>query len=488
MLSRKSNHRSRNNTVSVIGVALGDEGKGRLVDNKIESLLKKPGIKSVYVIRFQGGNNTGHTVEKDSIKLALHLVPSCVMYQKASGIMDRGMVIHPADLKTEILYVEKKVISLKNRLFLSDDAILCTDLERAEEVLNRVKTGRAKGGTGRGISPSYAHHYDRLGLKIYDLIAHNWKKILSNQYDQYQKMFSAFGIDLAKTEVPDYEKTLKSGKEASQTVGSKKEFIKKLEEARSWLIRRDIIRNTYLMHKDLYKDSSKAIIFEGAQALGLDPWLGTRPDTTSSNTSVYGVREGTAYWLPYQIKQNIGIFKIVYSSSVGARRMPTHVDLPKNLADLPKNASSEQKWAAFVREEAHEYGTTTGRPRDIIYLDLAFIAYNARMSGIDVLAGTHLDIAKEDHVIKVCTHYTNKKGEHVAYQPGLRYQEGVIPHYVELPGWGGLKCRKAKRKDQLPKNALKFLSFVQTRTGFPIVAVTTGPKRENFIALDGYNQ
>lgn len=467
---------------------MGDEGKGRLVDNKIESLLKKRGVKSVCVIRFQGGNNTGHTVEKDSIKLALHLVPSCVMYKRASGIMDRGMVIHPADLKTEILYVEKKVISLKNRLFLSDDAILCTDLERAEEVLNRVKTGRAKGGTGRGISPAYAHHYDRLGLKIYDLLADNWKEILSNHYNQYQKMFAAFGVNLATTEVPDYEKTLKSGKETSQTVGSKKEFIKKLAEARSWLIKRNIIGNTYLMHKNLDKDPSIAIIFEGAQALGLDPWLGTRPDTTSSNTSVYGVREGTAYWLPHQIKQNIGIFKIVYSSSVGARRMPTHVDLPKNLADLPKNASSEQKWAAFVREEGHEYGTTTGRPRDITHLDLAFITYNARMSGVNMLAGTHLDIAREDHIIKVCTHYTNKKGEEVAYQPGLRYQENVIPNYVELPGWDGMRCRTAKRKDQLPKNALKFLSFVKKHTGFPIVAVTTGPKRENFIALAGYDQ
>lgn len=477
----------RKNTIAVVGAALGDEGKGRLVDNKIEVLLKKRGIKKVYVVRFQGGNNTGHTVEKDSIKLALHLVPAGIMYKQAIGIMDRGMVIHVEDLQTEVAYIEEKVGSLKNRLYLSDEAILCTDLERAEEVLNRLKTGRAKGGTGRGISPAYAHHYDRLGLKIYDLTSKNWGGILSKQYDQYDKEFSAFGVSLSDTEVPDFRTTVKTRKETRRTVGSKKEFLERIRISRAWLLKRNMIRNTFLIHQNIFDDSSIGVIFEGAQALGLDPWLGTRPDTTSSNTSLYGISEGTAYWLPAHIEEKIGTFKILYTSSVGARRMPTHVDLPKDVKDLPSSATGEQKWAAFVREEGFEYGTTTGRPRDITHLDLAFLTYNARMSGIDALAGTHLDIAEEDHTIKVCTHYTDKNGKPVSYQPGLRYLEGVVPHYVELPGWDGKACQKAKKASDLPENALTFLSFIQSRIGYPIVAVTTGPQRENFIKLPGYS-
>lgn len=479
-------YKPRKNTIAVVGAALGDEGKGRLVDNKIEALLKKRSIKKVYVVRFQGGNNTGHTVEKGNIKLALHLVPAGIMYKDAIGIMDRGMVIHVEDLQTEVNYIEEKVGSLHNRLYLSDEAILCTDLERAEEVLNRIKTGRAHGGTGRGISPAYAHHYDRLGLKIYDLLDSNWETTLSKQYDQYHIMFKAFNTDLPTVDVPDFNGTVKTGKETKRTVGSKKEFLQRMKESRDWLLKRNIVRNIFLIHQEIFDDLSIGVIFEGAQALGLSPWLGTRPDTTSSNTSLFGISEGTAYWLPYHIEEKIGTFKILYTSSVGARRMPTHVDLPKDLKDLPKNATPEQKWAAFVRETAYEYGTTTGRPRDITHLDLTFLTYNARMSGVEVLAGTHLDIAREDQNIKVCTHYIDKKGNVVSYQPGLRYQKDVIPNYVELPGWDGKECEMAKKASDLPENALKFLSFIQKRTGYSIVAVTTGPQRENFITLPGY--
>ncbi|MFH1832828.1 MAG: adenylosuccinate synthetase [Candidatus Levyibacteriota bacterium] len=475
-------HLSRKNSVAIVGVALGDEGKGRFVDNEIKIMLEKRGVKKIAVIRFQGGNNAGHTIEKKGLRLALHLVPSGVLHPQAIGIMDQGMVIHPQDLRTEIEYIEKSIRSLKGRLFLSENAILCTDLERAEEILNSLKRDEVKGGTGRGISPSYAHHYDRLGLKIYDLLDNNWKNTLKDYYNRYKKEFSVFGINLATVQTPDY-KPSRNGKMQKRKVGSEKEFLKNLKEIRDWLIKRNFVINTFLMHQKIYNNNTIGIIFEGSQAQGLDAWLGTRPDVTSSNTSMYGLREGTALWSPKLIEDRIGVFKIPYTSSVGARKMPTHVDLPKDLKDLPKNASQEQKWAAYVRETANEYGATTGRPRDINHLDLAFLSYNARMSGIEILVGTHLDIAKENQTIMVCTHYKNQKGDYVPYQPGLRYQKNVIPSYIKLPGWDGEKCRKAKKMEDLPINALKFLSFVQKRTGFPITIVTTGPLRENIITL-----
>ncbi len=477
---------ARENTVAILGVALGDEGKGRFIDNTIEKLLQTSGVKKVYVIRYQGGNNAGHTIEKDGIKLDLHLLPSSVLYPKTTGIMDRGMLIHVEDLKTEIDYVEEKVGPLKS-LYLSEDAILCTDLERAEEWLNRTKTGKAKGGTSRGIGPSYAHHYDRLGLKIYDLLNPDWMTTLEDYYDRYEKEFRAFNIKLADVAVPDFYTSHKTKESVERPVGSKKEFLQRLQKARSWLLKRDIATNTFAIHQKAYMDTSAAILFEGAQAAGLDAWLGTLPDITASNTSAYGLREGTAFWRIFDIEDIIGVFKIPYTSSVGARRMPTHIDLPKDLQDLPKKPSHDQQWAAFVREEAHEYGTTTGRPRDINYLDLEFLRYNSRMSGVKALAGTHLDISQEHKPIKVCTHYTDKNGKPLPYQPGLRYQKDVVPQYAELPGWDGTKCLNAKTVKQLPENAVKFLAFIQARTGFPIVAVTTGSQRENFISIPQYS-
>jgi adenylosuccinate synthase len=476
---------ARKNTCSIIGIALGDEGKGRFIDNKIETMLKKPGVKHVTVVRYQGGNNAGHSIEKDGKKIDVHLLPSSVLYKNAQGIMDRGMIIHPEDLKTEVTYIEKIVGSLNGKLYLSVDAILSTDLERAEEVINREKTGKAKGGTGRGIGPSYAHHYDRLGLKMYDLLDRNWRKTLSSYYDRYQKEFAAFGVKLKDVEVPDFNISHKTKRSVTRTVGTKEVFLKRLGNSRSWLIKRKMSINTFPLHQKLYEAKNEAMLFEGAQAAGLDAWIGTHPDVTASNTSVYGIRDGTGFWRVQDIEERIGIFKITYNSSVGARRMPTHVDLPKDLKDL-KNPTPDQEWAAFVRVTAHEFGTTTGRPRDITFLDLPFLMYNARMSGVEALAGTHLDISTEDRKIKVCTHYTNKKGYYIPYQPGLRYQEDVIPHYVELPGWNGDDCKKAKTIKDLPKNARNFLAFIEKRTGFPIVAVTTGYERNAFLALPGY--
>jgi adenylosuccinate synthase len=238
--------------------------------------------------------------------------------------------------------------------------------------------------------------------------------------------------------------------------------------ARKNLLARKMVVNTFIMHQHIYQDKSQAVLFEGAQALGLHPWLGTLPDITASDTSVYGVHTGTAFWKAHDIQERIGIFKIPYTSSVGARRMPTH---------------AEDDWSKKVREEAHEYGTTTGRPRDILYPDLPLLSYNFRMSGIEMLIGTHLDVAWEDIPIKVCTHYTDKKGNVVPYQPGLDYLKDVYPQYVELPGWDGALVRSAKTFKALPENAKKFLSFIQLRLATPIVAVTTGPGRNNYFEI-----
>lgn len=471
-------HLSRKNTMAIVGVALGDEGKGRLVDNAIEQFLKDKKIKSVHVIRFQGGNNAGHTVEKGKIKLALHLIPSGVLHKKAINIIERGVVVHLEDLRTEMEYVEMHTGSLSKRLFLSQDALFCTDLERAEEILNRYRDENATGGTGRGIGPSYAHHYDKTGLKLREILNDSWEKKFGNYYDAYKKYFAGFGLNLEEQEVPDYKETLKQKNSITRTVGSKTTFLNRLRSARTWLIKKNIVINTYPLYQKIYADTSHAILFEGAQAAGLDAWVGTLPDVTASNTSIYGIREGTGFWRIQDVEKRIGVFKIPYTSSVGSRRMPTHIDIPK---EEKTYSTDDQVWASWVRESAHEYGTTTGRPRDINFLDLAFLTYNMRMSGVEMLIGTHLDTSRKEDIIKVCTHYEDTKGIIVPYQPGLHYQKDIIPNYIELPGWDGEKCTKAKKRSDIPKRALQFLSFIQLQTGFPIIAATTGPDRKHIV-------
>ncbi len=476
-------HLARKNTVAVLGAVLGDEGKGRFVDNKIDDLCATPQVTKVYVIKYQGGNDTGHTIENnDGVRLALHLVPSSVMHPKAIGVIDKGVVVNAEDLKTEVEYVESKIGDLRGKIMLSPDAILATDLERAEEVLNRERNGHTSGGTGRGISLAYAHHYDKLGLKVFDLLNENWHEIFDKQYEQHKLQFSAFGKDLSTVQVPDFHATKIMGENKLRLVGIKTKFLDRLESARKWLLKRDMIRDTFALHRKLLFDKHSGVIFEGSQALGLHAWLGTRPDVAASDTSMNGILQGTNMWKTTDIAERIGVFKATYTSSVGSRHMPTQIDL-KNLSD---DLTQDQKWGKWVREEAHEYGTTTGRPRDILHIDLPMLTYNANMAGIEVLAATHLDIASENVLIKVCTHYLDSQDNIVPYQPGLHHLKDVIPQYIELPGWDGKVCKQAKNIDDLPENATNYLAFIQARTGFPIVAGTTGPARKDLIVFPGY--
>lgn len=465
----------RPNTQAVVGGAFGDEGKGRIIDNLIENLFKNKKIKTVYVIRYQGGNNAGHSVEKNGIKLALHVVPSFVFYKSAKGIMDRGEIIHPEDLQTEVTYIEKHMqSSLSGRLFLSRDAIVCTDLERAEEILNRAKSGSAKGGTGRGISPAYAHFIDRTGFTIRQLMNSDWQKTFGKRYDEYAKLFGAFtkeleGKSLAYIAVPDFSTTKRTGKSTSRTVGSKKLFLDRLTKARAWLLKRYMVVNVADIYRRIYKDSSVGILFEGSQAAGLDVYNGTRPDVTSSDTTLSGIKAGTGgYFLEKNLSDSFAVIKATYSSSVGQRRMPTH---------------TEDAWAKWVQHEAHEYGTTTGRPRDINFLDLEMLRYNLRISGVAKIALTHLDVAQKNHPIKVCTQYIDTKGKPLYYQPNLLDLEGVVPKYTNLPGWDGELCQKTQTFKDLPLEARRFIVFLEKALGLPIAIITTGPDRKHIITL-----
>ncbi len=484
---------TRDHTVAINGAQFGDEGKGRFVDNKLNQMLSIPGVKKAYVVRYQGGSNAGHTVyTKDEIKIPLHQLTSSVNEENAVGIMDTGMIIHMEDLRTEIVDAEAIVGDLRGKLILSEQAKLCTDLERAEEVVNRFRSsGKSEGGTGRGISPTYANDLNRTGSMIKDLFEENWRDVYAARYSRYEKEFAVHGFDLNTMDVPDLKATRETGKAQKRQVGSINEFLDRMEEVRQWYLDRDasmpgspsMIQNTYELHEEIYQDASNGILFEGAQAVGLHHAIGRVPDVTSSDTSVHGIIDGTKFWRPKDIKEKIGIWKIPYMSSVGSMKMPTHIDLPREAVTNTEGFTQDQQYGLWVREEAHERGTTTGRYRDMTFLDLPIMRYNIRMADIEFLAGTHLDIAREDMPIKVCTHYVNKEGKPVLYQPGMNLDTDIKPVYIELPGWDGQTVQRARSFDEIPDNAKKFLAFVQKQTGTPIVAATTGPQRHHLVEV-----
>jgi adenylosuccinate synthase len=462
-----SSKEARANTAAVLGIQLGDEGKGRIVDNKIQELLSNKKIKKIYVIRSQGGNNAGHTVEKGKVKIGLHQLPSGIFYKQAIEVLDSGMIIHARDLVDEIKLAEEVAGKLSKRIILSEDAILCTDLDRAREVLNRLIDGKAKGGTGRGMGPATAGFFDKTGNFVKDLVGDSWREIFSKKYESANKLFEIYGEDLSKIEVPDFYKTKREKKAINKLVGTKENFLQNLKKDRDEIISLKIVHDTFHMHSEIDQDSSAAVIFEMAQAVGLDPWFGTRPDRTSTPTSVYGITSGTRYWKSDQILEKTGIMKATYMSSVGARQMPTEIN---------------DEYAQWIRDIAHEYGTTTGRPRDICLLDLAFLKYNIRMSGVNNLGITHLDVARSDSPIKVCIGYT-KKGKEVNYKPDMTDFPNLKPVYIDLPSWDISEVAGVSDYKKLPKNAQKFLLFIQEATGLPITFVSTGPKREDIIVF-----
>jgi adenylosuccinate synthase len=269
---------ARPNTICIVGAHFGDEGKGRFVDNTIQKMLKSRGVKKVYVIRYQGGANAGHTVyTREGVKLPLHQVPSSVLEPKAVGMMDRGMVINMEDLKTEIEDAEKLVGDLRGKLILSTEALLNTDLERAMEVLNRVKSGgNSKGGTTRGIGPTYADRYARLGLFVQDFFRADWEELFSSRYERYEKEFKAHGVELRTMEIPDLRATRDQGRAVARMVGLKQEFLGRIKRTREWFQKREkdvphkkqLLQNTFPLHLSIFQDAKAAVVFEGSQSIG----------------------------------------------------------------------------------------------------------------------------------------------------------------------------------------------------------------------------
>ena len=446
----------RANSIAVTGGALGDEGKGRVTDELTSLFLKKQ--KQVFHYRDNGGANAGHTIVFGNKKIALHQLGSGILQKGCTVILGKEMVLHPQDLVMELVTV-REVLDGKDipaTLLIDEMAALCLDTHRAFEAVLKMKAEGSKAATGRGIAPAYADVLYRNPLRMRDFMAKDWQQRFKKHYEHYQMLCHGFDFKLSEVKVPRLDGSM-------VMVGSFEEMIKELKKARAILS--PFIKD---VHKLIAKtwNSNIPMVFEKAQALGIDPRYGVYPDVTASNCSFDGIMSSTEGIVnDHLLAVRAATIKATYTSSVGTRILPTMM---------------EQTLAERIREGANEYGATTKRPRDLAYIDLPMLSYLFKVSGVEYLTLTHLDIAYPEVPIKVCVAY-EMNGEEVGYRPDQEYLNKVKAKYVELPSYDGVALANVKKMSDLPKEALQYLAFLSQSLQVKLLLVSVGPKRDQTI-------
>ena len=446
----------RINSIAVVGGALGDEGKGRITDELTSLFLKEQ--KQVFHYRDNGGANAGHTIAFGNKKIALHQLGSGILQKGCTVVLGKEMVLHPQDLVLEIKEVEKVLDGQKMpaKLLIDEMALLCLDTHRAFEAVLKMKAEGSKAATGRGISPAYADVLYRNPLRMRDLMAKDWQKRVESHYEHYRMLCLGFGFSLNEVKVPRLDGSM-------VVVGSLAEFLANLDDTKSVL--KPFVQDVTETIKNTWH-SSVPMVFEKAQALGIDPRYGVYPDITASNCAFDGIFSSTEGVVDDQLLAvKAATIKATYTSSVGTRNLPTMME--KSLAER-------------IREDANEYGATTKRPRDIAYIDLPMLSYLFKVARVEYLTLTHLDIAYPETPIKVCVAY-EIDGKEVSYRPDQEYLNKVTAKYVDLPSYDGAALANVKEMKDLPDEALKFLAFLSQSLQVKLLMVSVGPKRDQTI-------
>lgn len=423
------------NTV-LIGSQWGDEGKGKVIDVLTE--------KADWVVRYQGGNNAGHTVEVGDLKYVLHLAPSGILRPDAKCVIGNGLVVDPIGLADELQDLEKRGISIEGRLFISDRAHLVLqyhkELDGAKEA--KLETGKKIGTTKRGIGPAYIDKADRSGLRMGDVLEADFETMLRDRVEAKNSMLAVLGADELDADklVADYAPAF--------------EYLK------------PFICDTVPMLNAAIRDEKQNVLFEGAQGVMLDVDFGTYPFVTSSSTGAGGVPAGAGV-PPHSIDDVIGIVK-AYTTRVGEGPFPTEL-FDDDGVELAK--------------VGNEFGATTGRPRRCGWFDAVIARYSAMIGGIDHWALMKLDVLDGFKTIKVCTHYVCD-GERVDTVPAsIGKLARCVPVYEEFEGWN-CPTTGCTAYDELPEQAKKYIKWIEDLTEVPVSILSVGPKRSSTIILD----
>ncbi|HET9721136.1 MAG TPA: adenylosuccinate synthase [Solirubrobacteraceae bacterium] len=419
--------------IVIVGAQWGDEGKGKITD-----LLAERGDA---VVRFQGGNNAGHTIVRAGETWKLHLMPSGILHPGKLCVIGNGVVIDPKVLTDELDELRRRGVDT-NGLRISANAHLIMPYHMLLDHAGEIKLGKLQiGTTRRGIGPCYADKAARLGIRVQDLLD---EKILKKKIVAAMEPKRLSLREFAR----DPRLDLQAMTDEYLTYGHR--------------IKAYIADTTRLVLERL--DAGEMVVFEGAQGALLDIDHGTYPFVTSSNPVAGAACIGAGVG-PKDIDEVWGVTK-AYSTRVGAGPFPTELD--GLLADE-------------LRDRGGEYGTTTGRPRRVGWLDLVALRYAARINSLTALAVTKLDVLSGQKRLCVCTRYRGAEGAEFDHFP---YHQTVLHHasgeYEELPGWSE-DLRQCRGEDELPDAARSYLQFIADFVKVPIALIGVGPGRDEVI-------
>jgi adenylosuccinate synthase len=419
--------------IVIVGAQWGDEGKGKVVDLLAE--------RADMVVRFQGGNNAGHTIVRDGETWKFHLIPSGILYPGKTCVIGNGVVVDPRVLIDEIDNLRAHGIDISG-LKVSANAHLIMPYHLMLDQAGEAKLGKLEiGTTKRGIGPCYADKAARLGIRVQDMLD---EKILK------KKIMAA--LEPKRLSLRPYAKDPRLDLQAMSD--EYLTFGHRLEQF--------IADTATLAHRAL--DDGRTVVFEGAQGAMLDIDHGTYPFVTSSNPVAGAACVGAGVG-PRDIHEVWGIAK-AYTTRVGAGPFPTELD---------------DATGADIRERGGEFGTTTGRPRRTGWLDLVALKYAARINSLTALVITKLDVFSGYDRICVCTRY---RGKEEATFDAFPYHQSVLHHatgeYTELPGWRE-DISEVRGEHELPTEARDYLRFVSDFIGVPVVLVGVGAGRDQVV-------
>ena len=420
--------------VVVVGTQWGDEGKGKITD----FLAGEADV----VVRFQGGNNAGHTIVFDGKKFALHLIPSGIFRKDAINIMANGMVINPKAMIKELEMLKQGGVNEYN-LAVSDRAHVILPYHiLLDGLFEELKAdGKKVGTTKKGIGPTYTDKASRIGIRVCDFIDEEvFYEKLNNNINYYNKLLNLFGKEELDSEA---------------IFNEYKEYAKVISE---------YVTDTGVLLNKLF-DEDKKVVFEGAQGAMLCLDHGTYPFVTSSSPTAASVPLNTGV-SPQYISEVVGITK-AYSTRVGGGYFATEFD----------NEIAHQ-----IREVGHEYGTTTGRPRRVGWLDTVVLRHTKRVSGLTTLSVMLLDVLSNIETLKICVAY-ELDGDIIDRIPAsIGDYERCKPIYIEMPGWDDDITQVTTFSD-LPENAQAYLNKISELVGVGVSIFSVGPDRTQTIVL-----
>ncbi|MBU5592346.1 adenylosuccinate synthase [Clostridium sp. MSJ-4] len=420
----------------VLGAQWGDEGKGKMTDYLAES--------ADVVVRYQGGNNAGHTVEVGDKQYKLHLIPSGVLYDNKLNIIGNGVVVDPKAFFDEIEYLESLGVNItREKLVVSDRAHIILPYHKTLDVLKEKARGKNDiGTTGKGIGPCYTDKFERSGIRVCDFIK---PEVFKEKLKANIELKNEYIVKVLGGEALNFEEVYE-------------EYSKYAERLKIF-----VEDTSVRVYDEIKKD--KKVLFEGAQGMLLDIDYGTYPYVTSSNTTAGGVSNGVGIG-PTMITNAIGIAK-AYTTRVGKGPFPT--ELIDETGD-------------WIREKGHEYGVTTGRSRRCGWLDLVILKTTARVSGLTSFAVTKIDTLAGLDKIKICVGYKFEDKVIDYFPASLEDLAKCEPIYEEFDGWDD-SVAEARSYDELPDNAKIYLKRIEDFTGIKVSIVSVGPRRDQTIMV-----